>query len=57
MEEVIELLRGGSLTGTIFIGVLLEGSIGAAGLKAYEGTDGTGGKGKPNRGRSRRRQR
>lgn len=57
VDQVIELLRGGSITGTIFIGVLLEGSNGAAGLKAYEGTEETGGKNKRRRRRSQRGQR
>lgn len=55
VEEVIELLRGGSITGTVFVGVLLEGSKGAPGLKSFEGTEKTGGKNK--RRRRRRSQR
>lgn len=53
VEQVIELLRGGSITGTIFVGVLLEGSKGAPGLKAYETTA----KSKSGRSRTRRNQR
>lgn len=56
VEQVIELLRSGSITGTIFVGVLINDS-GAPGLKAYEGTDETNGKSKPRRRRSRRGQR
>lgn len=56
VEQVIELLRGGSISGTIFVGVLINDS-GAAALKAYDGSDETTGKSKPSRGRSRRGQR
>ena len=52
VEEVIELLRSGAITGTIFVGVIINDS-GAAALKAYEGTDETGCKSKPSRGRRR----
>jgi len=57
VEQVIELLQSGSITGTIFIGVLLEGSSGAPGLKAYEGTEETTAKSKSGRSRTRRGQR
>lgn len=57
VEEVIELLRGGSIHGTIFVGVLLENSKGAPGLKAFEGTEETTAKNKPSRGPSRKGQR
>ena len=57
VEQVIELLQSGSITGTIFIGVLLESSSGAPGLKAYEGTEETTVKSKRGRSRSRRGQR
>ena len=57
VEQVIELLQSGSLTGTIFIGVLLEGSSGAGGLKAYEGSEESAAKNKSGRVQSRRRQR
>lgn len=56
VEQVIELLRSGLITGTLFVGVLINDS-GAPGLKAYEGTEETTGKNKPSRGRSRRNQR
>jgi hypothetical protein len=56
VEQVIELLRSGSIIGTIFVGVLINDS-GAPGLKAFEGTDETGGKRTSKRGRSRRGQR
>lgn len=57
VDQVIELLRGGSITGNIFIGVQIDGR-GALGLKAYEGTEETTtAKNKPSRGRSRRGQR
>ncbi len=49
VEEVIELLQSGSITGTIFIGVLINDS-GAPGLKQFEGSTA---KSKPKRGRSR----
>lgn len=57
VEEVIELLRGGSITGTVFVGLLLEGSSGAPGLKSFEGTEETTAKNKPGRRGSRRGQR
>lgn len=56
IEQVIELLQSGSITGTIFVGVLINDS-GAAGLKAYEGTEETRGKAKRRRRRSQRGQR
>lgn len=56
IEEAIELLRSGSITGNVFIGVQIDGS-GVPGLRAYEGTDETGGKRTAKRGRSRRNQR
>lgn len=56
VEQVIELLRGGSITGTIFVGVIINDS-GAPGLKQFEGSDDIVGKNKPGRGRSRRGQR
>ncbi|MBI3200100.1 MAG: hypothetical protein HYZ29_01075 [Myxococcales bacterium] len=55
VEQVIELLRGGSITGTLFVGVLINDS-GAAALKAYEGSDEIAAKSKPKRGQSRRGQ-
>ena len=56
VEQVIELLSSGSITGTIFVGVLINDS-GAPGLKAFEGLDETVGKSKSRRSRSRRGQR
>ena len=56
VEEVIELLRGGSITGTIFVGVIIN-DCGAPGLKAFEGTEATTAKNKPSRGPSRKGQR
>lgn len=56
VEQVVELLRSGSITGTIFVGVLINDS-GAAALKAYEGTEETTAKSKPSRGRKKRSQR
>ena len=56
VEEVIELLRGGSIAGTISVGVLINDS-GAPGLKAYEGLDATVGTSKSRRSRIRRGQR
>lgn len=56
VDEVIELLGSGAITGTIFVGVLINDS-GAPGLKAFEGTEETGGKRTPKRGRTRRGQR
>lgn len=56
VEDVIELLQSGSITGTIFVGVIINDS-GAAGLKAYEGIEETGGKAKRRRRRSQRGQR
>lgn len=56
VEQVIELLRSGSITGAVFIGVLINDS-GAPGLKQFEGCDETTGKKKSGRGRSQRRQR
>lgn len=52
IEEVIELLRDGSVSGRVFVGVEI-GPVGAPGLKAYE----TGGRSKPSRRRSGRGQR
>lgn len=57
IEGIIDLLRSGSITGTIFVGVALEAKTGAPGLKTYEGTEETDAESKPRRGRSRRRQR
>lgn len=57
VDEIIELLRGGSITGTVFVGVLLEGSKGAPGLKQFEGSEETTAKNKPGRRGSRRGQR
>jgi len=55
IDEVIELLRSGLITGNIFIGVQIDGR-GALGLKAYVGADETDGQSKPTpRRRSRRR--
>ena len=56
VQDVIELLRSGSITGTIFVGVLINDS-GAPGLKAYEGTEETTAKSKSGRSRTRRDQR
>lgn len=56
VEQVIELLQSGSITGTIFVGVLTNDS-GAPGLKAYEDSEETVVKNKSGRGRTRRGQR
>ncbi|GMV17121.1 MAG: hypothetical protein AMXMBFR56_53450 [Polyangiaceae bacterium] len=56
VEQVIELLRSGSITGTIFIGVLINDS-GAPGVKAYEGSDEIAARSKSRRSRTRRGQR
>ena len=56
VEQVIELLQSGSITGTIFVGVLINDS-GAPGLKAYEGSDESAAESKSRWGRSRRGQR
>jgi len=56
VEQVIELLQSGSITGTIFVGVLINDS-GAPGLKSYEGSDESAAKSKSRRGRIGRGQR
>lgn len=53
VDEIIELLQSGSISGTIFVGVLVNDS-GAPGLKAFDGTED---KRTPKPGRTRRRQR
>ncbi len=56
VEEVIELLQSGSITGTIFVGVLINDS-GAPGLKQFDGSEKTAAKNKSGRVQSRRGQR
>jgi len=56
IEDAIELLRGGSITGNVFIGVQID-VRGVPGLRAYEGTDENAAKRKAKPGRSRRSQR
>jgi hypothetical protein len=56
VEQVIELLRSGSITGTIFVGVMINDS-GAPGLRAYEGTEVTTTESKRGRRQARRGQR
>lgn len=56
VEEIIELLRDGSVSGRIFVGVEI-GRAGAPGLKAFEDSDEIADKGKSSRGRSRKGQR